>query len=301
VLIDGVVSLLVVFLLSGEAPAAAQTGQVKARAAIEQIIRDSGAEVAVAFRTLDRPAGEAARLELLLQPDVEFHAASTMKVPVMIELFRQDTIGLAKLDSKVPVVNTFRSIIDDSPYTLSPDGDSETQLYTRIGQPISYRELCWAMITASSNLATNVLIDRLGVQKIQQTTIELGATGMQVLRGVEDSKAYEAGRNNTTTADALLVLMEAIARGKAVSPEASKEMVEILANQKFRDGIPAGVPEGTRVAHKTGEISSVNHDAAIVFAPRPYVLVVLVRGLESKAREALIAQISKTVYEQGQR
>jgi beta-lactamase class A len=263
------------------------------RERVQALVVQSGADVAVAYRPLD------GRDELLINADEVFHAASTMKVPVMIELFRQDSIGLAKLDQKVPVVNTFRSIVDNSPYTLSPDSDSETALYARLGQPISYRELCWAMITVSSNLATNILIDRLGAQKIQQTTVELGANGMQVLRGVEDGKAYEAGRNNTTTARALLVLMDAIAKGKAESREASEEMVEILSHQKFRDGIPAGVPEGTRVAHKTGEISTVNHDAAIVFAPRPYVLVVLVRGLESKAREALIAQISKAVYEQG--
>ena len=288
----GAWSLLSLMIVAVAAPRASAQNTLRDR--LETLIAQRGAEVAVAYRTLDR------RDELLINEDAVFHAASTMKVPVMIELFRQDSIGLTKLDQKIPIVNTFRSIIDDSPYTLSPESDSETALYSRVGQPISYRELCWAMITASSNLATNILIDRLGPQKIQQTTVELGASGMQVLRGVEDAKAYEAGRNNTTTAEALLVLMQAIADGKAVSPKASKEMIEILANQQFRDGIPAGVPEGTRVAHKTGEISTVNHDAAIVFAARPYVLVVLVRGLESKAREALIAQISKTVYEQGQ-
>jgi beta-lactamase class A len=287
-----------VVLLSALALASAAAPNLSAqdtlRTGVEAIVAQSGADVAVAYRTLD------GRDELLIDEDDVFHAASTMKVPVMIELFRQDKVGLAKLDSKIPIVNTFRSIVDDTPYTLSAESDSETTLYSRLGQPVTYRELCWAMITASSNLATNILVDRLGAQKIQQTTIELGAAGMQVLRGVEDDKAYEAGRNNTTTARALLVLMEAIASGKAVSPEASREMVEILANQTFRDGIPAGVPQGTRIAHKTGEISSVNHDAAIVFAPRPYVLVVLVRGLESKAREAVIAQVSRAVYEHGQ-
>lgn len=285
-------SVLPVLLVAAAAPPAAAQATLRDR--VQALVAASQAEVAVAYRTLD------GRDELLINEDAVFHAASTMKVPVMIELFRQDSIGLAKLDQKIPIVNTFRSIVDDSPYTLSPDSDSETGLYTRIGQPISYRELCWAMITVSSNLATNILIDRLGAQKIQQTTVELGAVGMQVLRGVEDGKAYQAGRNNTTSARALLVLMEAIAKGTAVSPKASSQMVDILAHQKVRNGIPAGLPEGTRVAHKTGEISTVSHDAAIVFAPRPYVLVVLVRGFESKTREALIAQISRTVYEQGQ-
>jgi len=271
-----------------EAPA----GELAAR--LQAITAASGAEVAVAYRTLD------GRDQLLQRGDDVFHAASTMKVPVMIELFRQAERGLLRLDGKIPVVNGFQSIVDGSSYTLSAEDDSEAGLYQRVGQPITYRELCELMITVSSNLATNILIDRLSPQRIQQTSVELGAGGMQVVRGVEDAKAYQAGRNNTTTARALLVLMQAIAEGRAVSPAASKEMVEILKRQKASDGIPAGLPRGTAVAHKTGEISTVNHDAAIVYAPRPYVLVVLVRGLESKAREKLIADVSRAVYETSQ-
>ena len=271
-----------------EAPA----GDLAAR--LLAVAATSGAELAVAYRTLD------GRDQLLLRADDVFHAASTMKVPVMIELFRQADRGLLKLDGKIPVVNQFASIVDGSPYALSAEDDSEAGLYKRVGQPVTYRELCELMITVSSNLATNILIDRLSPQRIQQTSVELGAGGMQVVRGVEDDKAYQAGRNNTTTARALLVLMQAIAEGRAVSPAASKEMVEILKRQKFNDGIPAGVPAGTAVAHKTGEISTVNHDAAIVYAARPYVLVVLVRGLDAKAREKLIADVSRAVHESSQ-
>ena len=267
-------------------------GDLAAR--LRAVAATSGAELAVAYRTLD------GRDQLLLRADDVFHAASTMKVPVMIELFRQADRGLLKLDGKIPVVNQFASIVDGSPYALSAEDDSETGLYGRVGQPVTYRELCELMITVSSNLATNILIDRLSPQRIQQTSVELGAGGMQVVRGVEDDKAYQAGRNNTTTARALLVLMQAIAEGRAVSPAASKEMVEILKRQKFNDGIPAGVPAGTAVAHKTGEISTVNHDAAIVYAARPYVLVVLVRGLDAKAREKLIADVSRAVHESSQ-
>jgi beta-lactamase class A len=107
------------------------------------------------------------------------------------------------------------------------------------------------------------------------------ADGVKVLRGVEDQKAYDKGLNNTTTAWGLLALMEAIGKGKAVDAGASKQMIEILERQKFNEGIPAGLPANIKVAHKTGELSKINHDAAIVFAPRPYVLVVLVRGLRA--------------------
>jgi beta-lactamase class A len=273
------------------APLVVRAGELPVRAEIERLIGDSGAEVAVAFRTLD------GREELLIQPDVSFHAASTMKVPVMIELYRQARAGFFKLDDRMPVTNTFRSIVDGSPYVLNPADDSDTEMYKRLGQRVTYRELCEAMITVSSNLATNILIERLGPRKIQVTSDMLGALGMRVLRGVEDSKAFEQGINNTTTARALLTLMEKIALGQAVDKSASAEMVAVLKRQKFNDRIPAGLPPGTAVAHKTGEITKIQHDAAIVFAPRPFALVVLVRGLDDvKKGSALAAEITRAVY-----
>ena len=266
------------------------------RAEIEQRIRASGAEVAVAFRTLD--GGD----ELLIQPDVSFHAASTMKVPVMIELYRQAHAGLLRLDDEVPVVNAFHSIVDGSPYALAVGDDSDAGVSKHVGGRMSYRDLCEAMITVSSNLAANVLIERLGPANIQRTTDALGATGMRVLRGVEDGKAFDHGVNNTTTARALLTLMETIAHGDAVDKPASDEMVAVLKRQTFHDRIPAGLPPGTPVAHKTGEITRIQHDAAIVYAARPFVLVVLVRGLDDTTRSAaLAADITRLVYAASQR
>jgi beta-lactamase class A len=126
----------------------------------------------------------------------------------------------------------------------------------------------------------------------------LHADGMSVLRGVEDGKAFAKGLNNTTTARGLLELMGAIARGDAVDAESSREMIEILERQKFNEGIPAGLPPGTRVAHKTGEITKIHHDAAIVFARRPFVLVILVRGLaDMKDSSALMAEITRRIYQ----
>jgi beta-lactamase class A len=153
------------------------------------------------------------------------------------------------------------------------------------------------MITVSSNFATNLLVEKLGVENIRATVQALHADGMNVLRGVEDNKAYEKGMNNTTTARGLLILLGSIAKGEAVDPDASCQMVEILARQKFNEGIPAGLPPGTRVAHKTGELTKIHHDAAIVYAPRPFVLVILVRGMgESKESAALMAYIASSVY-----
>jgi len=279
--------------------AAGQSGQVASKAAIEQIIKDSGADVAVAFRTLDRPAGAPARLELLIQPDVQYHAASTMKVPVMIELFRQARAGLAKLDEPLLVKNEFASIVDGSPYVLSTGDDSDAEVYKRIGQTMTLLELCEPMITVSSNFATNLLIQRLGAANVQRTVDGMGAGGMIVRRGVEDSKAFAAGLNNSTTARALMILMERIARLEAVDAEASRQMIDILKRQHFNDAIPANLLPGTPVAHKTGSITKIHHDAAIVLAPKPFVLVVLTRGIEDiKQSAALMARIARVLYDE---
>jgi len=156
------------------------------------------------------------------------------------------------------------------------------------------------MITVSSNLAANILIDRLAAKSIQATVESLGAGGMQVLRGVEDQKAFDKGLNNTTDAFGLGTLLWKIGRGEVIDAKTSAAMVDILARQQFNEGIPAGVPKGTKVAHKTGSITRIRHDAAIVYAPKPYVLVVLTRGIQdSKVADALIAEISRIVYPLG--
>jgi beta-lactamase class A len=259
---------------------------------LRRMIAASGAEVAVAYRTLD------ARTELLIDPDKVFHAASTMKVPVMIELFRQVGAGTLSLDDPLPIKNAFHSIVDGSPYALAEGDDSDKEVYAAAGGTLTLRQLCEAMITASSNFAANLLIEKLGVENVRRTVKAFGADGMQVLRGVEDQKAFDKGLNNTTTARGLLVLFERIAQGRAVSKTADAAMIEILERQKFNDGIPAGLPAGTLVAHKTGSITKIHHDAAIVYAPRPYVLVLLVRGMDDQKKSgALMAQLSQAIYE----
>ncbi|MBI3403129.1 MAG: M20/M25/M40 family metallo-hydrolase [Acidobacteria bacterium] len=282
-------------LLAMSRPGPVGSGMSEARAQIDALIRKSGADVAVVFHTLD---GKDA---LLIQADVEYHAASTMKLPVLIELFRQAKAGTLKLDDQISVVNQFHSIVDGSPFTLSAGDDSDAGVYARVGSTMSFRDLAEAMITVSSNFATNLLIKRLGAQNIQLTTDALGATGMHVLRGVEDDKAFQKGLNNTTTARALATLLERIANGKAVDRASSDQMIAILKRQKFNERIPAGLPPGITVAHKTGEITKIQHDAAIVYAERPFSLVVLVRGLQDpKQGSALTAGITRVLYDASQ-
>jgi beta-lactamase class A len=258
---------------------------------IQQLIDASGAEVSVVLRTLD------GKDEVLIDPDRKFHAASTMKVPVMIELFRQTDAGQLRLDEPLPIKNEFHSIVDGTVYQLSVGDDSDAEIYKAVGTSLPLRTLCEAMITVSSNFAANLLIERVGAANVRTTVRRLGADGMYVLRGVEDQKAFDQGLNNSTTARALATLMQALAEGKAVSPAADAEMVAILKRQKFNDAIPAGLPPGTPVAHKTGTITKIHHDAAIVFGPRPYVLVVLVRGIQDqKVSGPLMASISREIW-----
>ncbi|HJQ67592.1 MAG TPA: serine hydrolase [Blastocatellia bacterium] len=261
---------------------------------IQQLIKESGAEmVGVAY--FDLGTGE----EILINADESFHAASTMKVPVMIEVFRQDRKGKLSLNDYIPIKNDFISIADGTKFSISADSDSEQTLYDRIGRTEVVSELVRLMINASSNLATNLLIERVTAPSVMEYMREIGARNIRVLRGVEDGKAYERGMNNTTTARDLMIILRHIARRQAVSSKASNEMVKILLEQRFNDGIPAGLPKEVKVAHKTGSITKINHDAAIVYPPnrKPYVLVVLTRGIEDEKRaNRLIADISRTLY-----
>lgn len=251
------------------------------------------AVVGVAFHDLE--TGDT----LFINADDSFHAASTMKVPVLIELMRQVDAGTLRLDQGILLANQFGSIVDGSPYSLDAADDSDSSAYARIGSRVPLRELIDRMITRSSNLATNALIELVRADRVNATAHSLGARNIQVLRGVEDGKAFRAGLNNTTTARDLAVLLEGIERGTAASRSSCDTMREILLRQEFNTEIPAGLPPGTKVAHKTGWITGVLHDAAVVYPAgrKPYVLVVLTRGIpDDKVARQLIADISRIVY-----
>jgi beta-lactamase class A len=262
--------------------------QIQARVSAEP-----GAQVGVAY--VDLASGDT----LFLNADSSFHAASTMKVPVMIELFNRANTGSFRMDQGLLMVNQFASIVDGSLYSLDMGSDSDSTLYRRIGQRVRVDTLLRLMITRSSNFATNTLITLVGADAVTRSMRSLGARRIQVLRGVEDGKAFEKGLNNTTTARDLAIILRAVEEGKAASPAATRQMLAILSAQEFNEKIPAGLPPGTRVAHKTGEITAVSHDAAIIYpiGRKPYVLVVLTRGIQDGARSSkLIADISAIMY-----
>jgi beta-lactamase class A len=277
-------------LIVTQAPASTLQSRVVAR-----ISQTPAHAVGVYYR--DLTSGDS----LTVGAAVRFHAASTMKLPVMIQLFRDRDAGLLSLDDSITVTNTFKSIVDSSPYQLDPSDDSDSTLYKLVGQRIPIRGLVDLMETVSSNLATNLLITRIGATRANATAHALGADSILVLRGVEDEKAYRAGLNNTTTARDLGVLLAAIAENRAASPASCQEMLGILGRQQFNEGIPAGLPAGTRVYHKTGWIDQVvYHDAALVEPAdgRRYVLVVLTGGVQkSDDAHALVRDLSRIIYD----
>lgn len=264
---------------------------------LEAIISNSRAtDVGLAARHL--PDGE----EFLIHADHPFHPASTVKICIMMEAYRQAHLGAISLDDPLLVRNEFQSLVDGIPYSLREEDDSEKDLYTRIGRPCSRRELIDRMITMSSNLASNLLLEELHPASVTTFMQELGASDLRVLRGFEDNLAYRRGLNNAATAAGFSHVLARLARREIVSGEDSEEMIEILRRQHFNEMIPAGVPRAVHVAHKTGWTADYHHDVGIVYphGGEPFVLCILTKGYEEKDEaeaHALVAALARTVYD----
>ncbi|MCC6545977.1 serine hydrolase [Candidatus Sumerlaeota bacterium] len=224
-----------------------------------------------------------------------FHAASTMKVPVMVEVFHQVDEGRVKLDDTVIVDPTCQSMIDNSDFEC----DAGKYITTRIGQQETVHKLTEQMIIVSDNLATNLLIRMVTPQSVTATMRALGAKDGFVLRGVQDELAYKAGVSNKLTPNDLTTVMTAIADDRAASPESCAAMREILFAQEYNTLIPAQLPAGTRVAHKTGSITGIHHDTAIVYTSTGrYVLTIMTDGIENESESTeVIAELSREIYE----
>lgn len=260
---------------------------------ILKILKTEKGDFAIAFKNLSDGK------TILINENEEFHAASTMKTPVMIEVFKKAQKGIISLDDSIKIKNEFKSIADGSTFKLSSFEDSDKKSYDKIGSYLSLRELVFDMITISSNFATNLVIDYIGSDDINNTMRDLGAKNINVLRGVEDIKAFNQGMNNTTTALDLLKIYENLAVGNVINSEISKEMVEILKKQKYDDIIPKYLPKSIEIAHKDGWINGVRHDSGIVFLEdnTTYLLVLLSKNLEDEIKGAdLLAKVSLEIY-----
>jgi beta-lactamase class A len=230
--------------------------------------------------------------------DHYFHAASTMKLAVLLGVFRQIERGELSLEAPVHVRNRFTSIVNQEPFMLDLGRDADPDVYGHLGKTLTVRELAYWMITKSSNLGTNLLVEVVGIPTIQSALDELEIDGIKILRGVEDQRAFAAGLNNEVTANGLLKLLRLIADGKAYSQSACDEMLKIMLDQQYRSGIPAGLPKAARVAHKTGNISTVHHDAGIVYLDgrKPYVLVILTQFGAEQGRGRAVADVSRDIF-----
>lgn len=258
----------------------------------KEIDKHENAGFAVAFKDLG--SGET----FLIYDKTNFHAASTMKTPVMAEVFKQSERGKFSISDSITVYNRFKSIVDGSIYTLDSTNDSDKDLYKKVGQKVTIENLLILMITKSSNLATNMLVDKVGAKNVNKSLRSIGAKDIQVLRGVEDGKAFDKGMNNTVTAYDLMLLFEMIGKGSMVSEKASNAMIDILMQQTFRGIIPARLPKDVRVANKTGSITKVFNDSGIVYLPdgKKYVVILLSRGVDEAAAKKSLSTISEYIY-----
>jgi len=240
--------------------------------------------------------------QFLINAHETYHAASTMKTPVMIEAFKQAKAGKFKISDSIVVKSTFKSILDGSDYTMDSLNDSETELYKKVGEKLPISDILFRMITKSSNLATNNMIEIVGAKNVTATMRSFGAKKMEILRGVEDTKAFEKGMNNTTNAYDLMLVMERIAKGTAVDKKSTEAMLDILFHQHYTDKIAGKLPAGVKVASKSGSIATppIMHDSGIVFLPdgRKYVIVLLSRDVADLPASAnTLADVSKIIYD----
>ena len=264
------------------------------RSEIEKVFSAVKGNFSVAYKNLN--TGDT----LFIRADRSYHAASTMKTPVMVEVFRQAGQGKFSLNDSLVLTNTFKSILDSSEFSLFRTDDSDTSIYDHIGEKRTIYSLMYDMIIVSSNMATNLIIDLVGARNVESLMQEQGLTGLHVLRGVEDKKAYRAGLSNTTEARDQFRLYEMIDNHTLADSASSAAMINILLDQKFRDILPAQLPEEIKSAHKSGSIAGLAHDGGIIFLPdgRRYVLILLSDELEDEAAGVnAMATVSKLIYD----
>jgi beta-lactamase class A len=255
-------------------------------------VRSKAQAIAVALYDLEHDR------RFSLEGDRWFHAASTIKVAVLLALFRAADESRVRLDDSLHVRNRFVSAADGSPFHLNRDSDAMPELYQAIGRTVKISALADGMISSSSNLATNLLLDFVGVEYARKVLRDAGVNAVELRRGVEDHAAHEQGINNEATANGLLTLLSAL-RGDFLSSQSKEQAIRILLQQRFNSMIPAGLPAHAAVAHKTGEISTACHDMGIVYLPErePYIAVILTEfDSEQDGRRETVAAISEAIY-----
>ena len=239
-----------------------------------------------------------------LNGDRWFHAASTIKIAILAGLFDAIERGRFTLESRLHVRNRFLSALGREPFRVDTRRDADGDVHAAIGKTMRVGDLARHMIVRSSNLAANLLLDLVGVEATRSALAARGISGIDVRRGVEDERAFQAGLNNQVTADGIVALLRAIRDGRGFSAGSSAAMIDMMMGQELTGGIAPGLPDAiravARVAHKTGDISTVTHDAGLVFLPGrpPYIVAILVAcACEASARTDALTAISGVVYD----
>lgn len=259
------------------------TRESSARAEVEKLIQQSGADVSVAFRSLDGAQ------QLFIEADEPFEDATAMKIPVMIELYAETDAHELRWSDSLPVHANFRSIVDGSTYNL--DADTAANVSVSAAKTMTLRQLCDAMITGDSDLAANLLIEKVGVERIHQRVRALGADGMEFVSGFGDTKAAASGLKNVTSARALMVVLWALAKDGVVSADASQQMLGLIARSGLQADISGTAPSRAPVVRRSA--AGNHHDATLIIGARSFVLVTDVRGLaDPRASAALVARIA---------
>ena len=245
-----------------------------------QKIRGASGHVAFYYRPLD---GGCAQMYNEMMPLV---AASVIKIPIMVEAFRQFESG------ELNPLATYRIKPEDK----MPSCGALNRMHD--GLEVTLRDLVELMIVLSDNSATNILIDRLGIDRVNATMEAQGLKVTRLRRKLFDRAGMEAGLSNHVCAREIGILLERMYAGTLVSPEASAEMLEILRNQKLNGKMPFFLkPRGIACAHKTGEDDGITHDVGVVYARRPFVLCMLSEETDVPAFERLIQDVARELAE----
>lgn len=245
------------------------------------------------MKLLERMRNASGRVSLYYQPldggcalmhneNEPLIAASVIKIPIMVEAFRQFEAGILSPDD----VHVLRDA------EKMPSCGALNRMHD--GLEVSLRDLVELMIVLSDNTATNILIDLLGKDNVNATLQAYGITRSVLRRKLFDREAHLAGIENTVTAQDMGILLEKMYRGELISEAASREMLEILRNQKLNGKMPFYLkPRGIASAHKTGEDDGITHDVGIVFARNPFVLCMLSNETDVPVYERLIQETAR--------
>jgi len=269
------------------APAQSELLWEKLNATVQQVNRDLNGTMGVAV--LDLTDGHT----LLLNPDAIFTQASSIKVAVLAELYRQQQeseqggSGKAKL-SDLYTVNANDIVVDSFIMAGLTPG------ITRV----TNRDLATFMVAVSDNSATNVLIDRVGMDNVNAMLTSLGLKHTRLQRKMMDIKAAQAGRENLSTPREMMTLFADLYQQKLLNKPLTDDFFKVLSIPKPSD-IPRLIPDDVVVANKPGELAGVRNDVGIVFVPgRPFVIVVMTAYLkrERDGNDA-IATIAAAAYD----